>query len=423
MKNIIYIIILISVVGISKSWSQQNIPFLNYQIYETQNKLNLQFILPDTIGEFRNWGEFKFAYYPNYKLVEENDVYPNQNMINRQISISDVNEGFYNLSEDGYVTTKVFFDIYQGDDFVSDQYDAALLVSSGSSVAIYYDNSNSTGKVILSTANYFWKQTFQFGGIAHVSDIVALNLSSQATLNGDNALAIKFNLPDYNNSFNYNEIIVMQWDQTNQNWEMYDEQPLIDPETQYAYFDIDETGIFSLFQVKDYHMVSKMQDTARYTQTKQISAGELIHNSLIDTAAVQICQAKESITLTPSFWAVKTSNFTAQIVNNYGTINARLTSNNIAIDSELEKKLNEDRNYEVFFYPNPVQTKLHVDLSGENITNNYIRIISLNGLVVYDSKLNSESSYIDVSQLSKGIYIVNIYKDGKIIKKNKILKL
>jgi len=66
---------------------------------------------------------------------------------------------------------------------------------------------------------------------------------------------------------------------------------------------------------------------------------------------------------------------------------------------------------QIGLYPNPASHKISIDYSG--IEALHVELYSMFGLCVIQCKLSSKSDEIDVSQLSKGIYIVKIIAAGR----------
>ena len=75
---------------------------------------------------------------------------------------------------------------------------------------------------------------------------------------------------------------------------------------------------------------------------------------------------------------------------------------------------------ELSIYPNPVSDVLNVDLEGE-IRNTVANIYTIRGVKVVTQTLVNNTSTIDVSILPKGVYLVLINQNGKIVKR-KIIK-
>jgi hypothetical protein len=71
-------------------------------------------------------------------------------------------------------------------------------------------------------------------------------------------------------------------------------------------------------------------------------------------------------------------------------------------------------------YPNPVSTKLNLQLTSFSSENNNYEISNINGRIMIKGTIEQENTVIDLENLSKGIYIIktsNNSKPKKIIKK------
>lgn len=77
---------------------------------------------------------------------------------------------------------------------------------------------------------------------------------------------------------------------------------------------------------------------------------------------------------------------------------------------------NSDYIDELFIHPNPATDKLYL----KNIIDGGIAIFDLQGKQVLSEQINSNS--IDISKLSKGVYIVKILKSGKVLLSKLIVK-
>lgn len=62
-------------------------------------------------------------------------------------------------------------------------------------------------------------------------------------------------------------------------------------------------------------------------------------------------------------------------------------------------------------YPNPVSTNFELTTEGHQGAT--ICIIAANGEVVYNSRIHSAQTHVDVSKLSSGAYVIEMIKDGK----------
>ena len=68
----------------------------------------------------------------------------------------------------------------------------------------------------------------------------------------------------------------------------------------------------------------------------------------------------------------------------------------------------------VSFYPNPASTVITVELP-ETASEFQISIFNLQGREVYSGRLTEPQSEIDISRLSKGVYIVKLTGDDIVV--------
>ena len=85
-------------------------------------------------------------------------------------------------------------------------------------------------------------------------------------------------------------------------------------------------------------------------------------------------------------------------------------------------KENISDNETVKIYPNPANDFLNIDCGTFNDKNAKLEIINNLGQVVYQSTITNSQSKINIEQLSKGIYIVQIESETKIIGRSKLIK-
>jgi len=73
-------------------------------------------------------------------------------------------------------------------------------------------------------------------------------------------------------------------------------------------------------------------------------------------------------------------------------------------------------------YPNPASSQLHIEVDQRNI--NSYTLTSITGQIVKDEKLNASGPQtdIDISDLSKGIYLLNISTENGILNKKVIIE-
>jgi len=74
----------------------------------------------------------------------------------------------------------------------------------------------------------------------------------------------------------------------------------------------------------------------------------------------------------------------------------------------------------ISMYPNPTLDGIFVNV-GDGIGAS-IKVNSLNGSLVAKATALSSKTYVDLSKLAKGIYIVSIVKNGELIKMSKVIK-
>ena len=66
---------------------------------------------------------------------------------------------------------------------------------------------------------------------------------------------------------------------------------------------------------------------------------------------------------------------------------------------------------DVRIYPNPAKDVLHVDLGTQ--ANATIRIMNVQGQEMFTRKLSGQNNMLDISNLSRGLYFVQMEMDGK----------
>nr|WP_294895135.1 T9SS type A sorting domain-containing protein [uncultured Pedobacter sp.] len=84
--------------------------------------------------------------------------------------------------------------------------------------------------------------------------------------------------------------------------------------------------------------------------------------------------------------------------------------------------LNSSEN-SVFVYPNPTVNEIHVRLENFDSAVNEIALIDMQGKIVYKTVANGNDNVISMDALNKGTYVLCLTKDGKIVKKEKIIKM
>jgi hypothetical protein len=70
-------------------------------------------------------------------------------------------------------------------------------------------------------------------------------------------------------------------------------------------------------------------------------------------------------------------------------------------------------------YPNPASTEIYIDLTGGNLQIEHLRIVSMNGQVLHQSR---KADLINISTLSEGVYILQIeLASGELINKRVLI--
>jgi hypothetical protein len=97
-----------------------------------------------------------------------------------------------------------------------------------------------------------------------------------------------------------------------------------------------------------------------------------------------------------------------------------MTKKNISIEpANTSVSLINGKN--VIIYPNPAANKIYITLSNTSDFN--VEICNLEGKVCFANSYKSENSTIDISDLAKGIYVVNVKsQDGSILATEKVIK-
>ena len=106
------------------------------------------------------------------------------------------------------------------------------------------------------------------------------------------------------------------------------------------------------------------------------------------------------------------------LINQNGTVTpiARSIIRKLTLEDVTSSSIETyDENARIFIYPNPTSDKLN--MASETEQQVMVRIFSLNGQVLMQQQMSTSES-IDVSSLSKGIYIIKInetsYKFSKL---------
>ena len=97
-------------------------------------------------------------------------------------------------------------------------------------------------------------------------------------------------------------------------------------------------------------------------------------------------------------------------IYNFGRANS-LELDNFIIELDTSLSLEDKSKFNFKLYPNPAKNHLTVSAS-QNINN--IEIYNVVGQQIKNSVLNTPQKHIDVSDLSKGLYLINIFIDDTV---------
>jgi hypothetical protein len=91
-----------------------------------------------------------------------------------------------------------------------------------------------------------------------------------------------------------------------------------------------------------------------------------------------------------------------------------------ALKNNSASNLSTKSNLSISIYPNPTSNKLTIQLGDINPSSNIsILISSINGMIILNQRVVKPLWDIDVSNFQKGLYLVNVTKDGKCINTEK----
>ena len=108
-------------------------------------------------------------------------------------------------------------------------------------------------------------------------------------------------------------------------------------------------------------------------------------------------------------------------IDNHETIHVSTVT--WTIDNTLGIKDITANDFSLTLFPNPANTTLHIKL--DNLLNKdvTVEIVSLDGKRIKSAPLfNNETTTIDISTISNGLYITNFYTDGVLISSKKLIK-
>jgi hypothetical protein len=92
---------------------------------------------------------------------------------------------------------------------------------------------------------------------------------------------------------------------------------------------------------------------------------------------------------------------------------------------EIQSVLGADNfniNLQLAVYPNPTTNWLQLEVKNLDLTNLYYQLFDLNGRMIYNQKLTSETSTISMEQLPQAVFLLKVLDNNKEVKTFKILK-
>ena len=103
--------------------------------------------------------------------------------------------------------------------------------------------------------------------------------------------------------------------------------------------------------------------------------------------------------------------------------NSVLYVDNLSFDVLINSapSINEE-NTEINIYPNPASDFIHIGNMAENLNKSVLNIYTLMGKLVQNETLSQNSSQIDVSGLSNGIYLMEIISDNRKLQQKLIIQ-
>lgn len=83
---------------------------------------------------------------------------------------------------------------------------------------------------------------------------------------------------------------------------------------------------------------------------------------------------------------------------------------------------NVNINLDLAVYPNPTTDKLVLDVKNLSLSNLSYQLFDYNGRIIYDKKINSETTMIMIEHLPSSIFLLKVLQNNKELKVFKIIK-
>lgn len=142
-------------------------------------------------------------------------------------------------------------------------------------------------------------------------------------------------------------------------------------------------------------------------------SGQLFHYNNIDSSASSIYNVVDT-----SFYGINegarasivgadinSDGLTDYVIGNYSGGNSLYLESNV---TNIKESGFTNYNLELITYPNPSNDKINIQFSNPYLIKFDIRLYDLQGKLVYSEKYNTNNIQIDVSNLSKGVYVLKV---------------
>jgi hypothetical protein len=116
--------------------------------------------------------------------------------------------------------------------------------------------------------------------------------------------------------------------------------------------------------------------------------------------------------------AVKTNDGILATTATYGVVT--IGANTSTQVCSISTSINEMEMTETSVYPNPVAAGSNLNITLSEAGNYTINVISTTGAMVSSTSLNGSTTTINTTNMSTGLYLVNVYTNGKLVNSNKV---
>lgn len=187
----------------------------------------------------------------------------------------------------------------------------------------------------------------------------------------------------------YKSVLPLKW-VIIETWNDWNEGTEIEPSVEYRY----QYLISTIKNINTFKGTSLSSDTCKfYAAGKIYSASYMIEHNQRDSA---------------TYYPVLKRSIKSFLSNN-----CEMAINTIDTISNNYSKVLNDEKINIEIYPNPAKDNLYIKLSDDLPAN--VEIFNLEGCKIYSKKTIGNIGIIDISQLTKGIYLIKISKNNEII--------